>query len=57
MSDVGKEREEWFKSEFETKYQEQFTKKENILPYMSESLTDFMVHSIALVNSSHYDYT
>ena len=57
MSDVGMEREEWFKSEFETEYQEQFTKKENILPYMSESLTDFMVHSIALVNSSHYDYS
>ena len=57
MSVVGKEREQWFKSKFETEYEEQFSIKENVLPYMSESLTDFMVHSIALVNSSHYDYS
>ena len=56
MSEIGKEREEWFKSEFKLEYHSQFSNKENLLPYMKESLTDFMVHSIGLVNSSHYDF-
>ena len=35
MSDIGMEQEEWFKTEFEREYEEQFSKKDNLLPYMS----------------------
>ena len=55
MSNIGKERQQWFKSKFEEEFKSQFS-TECSLPYMNDALSDFMVHSIALVNSSHYDY-
>ena len=32
-----------------------FVTKNKSLPYMKGTLSDFMVHSIGLANSSHYD--
>ena len=51
---VGSERKVWFKSIFNKDYEDHFS-FENKLPYTQNSLSDMMVHSIALCNASHYD--
>ena len=54
MYKIGKQRKEWFMSSFPDIYNKNF-KTENIVPYMHDSLSDTMIHSIGLGNSSHYD--
>ena len=54
ISNIGKERKHWFMSTFPDIYQCQFDKDIDV-PYMSDSLSDMMVHSISLANASHYD--
>ena len=51
---IGKMRKKWVQKELPNEYENHF--KDNIdLSYMSESISDFMVHSEALANASHYD--
>ena len=54
MASIGKCRKTWFKKRFPEEYKYQFDDEPN-LDYCRESLSDFMVHSISLGNSSHYD--
>ena len=54
MTDIGSIRKRWFKDVMPSEFEEYF-KTENKLEYMRDSLSDFMVHSFELGNSSHYD--
>ena len=54
MYEIGNERKQWFISCFPSLYTKYFD-KDISLPYMSNSLSDMMVHSISLGNASHYD--
>ena len=54
MSVIGQMRKQWYNSVF-PKSDSHFITKNKSLPYMTNTLSDFMVHSVALVNSSHYD--
>ena len=54
MSIIGKLRKELYDCTF-PKNESSFITINKYLPYMKDTLSDFMVHSVALVNSSHYD--
>ena len=54
MLNIGTLRKKWFRNEFPIDY-ENFFSTCNKIEYMKDSLSDFMVHSVALSNSSHYD--
>ena len=51
---ISKKRKEWVQKEFKEDYDSNF-QGEIKLPYLSESVSDFMVHSVSLANASHYD--
>ena len=51
---IGSRRKLWFKNMFPIDYDNYFSKHIN-LSYMKSGLSNFMVHSIELANSSHYD--
>ena len=54
MKIIGSSRNEWFQTNHKEDYDNNFN-KDIKLEYMKESLSDFMVHSTSLCNSSHYD--
>ena len=54
MKIIGSSRNEWFQTNHKEDYDNNFN-KDIKLEYMKEALSDFMVHSISLCNSSHYD--
>ena len=54
MSKIGNIRKEWVKKELPNEYHV-LNDSSRKLDYMSDSLSDFMVHSVALANASHYD--
>ena len=54
MNEIGTIRKQWFMECFPKYYEKEFINKTE-LPYMLDSLSDTMVHSISLGNSSHYD--
>ena len=54
VSNIAKKRKEWVQLEFKNEFEIDYDGKID-LPYLNESISDFMVHSISLANSSHYD--
>ena len=54
IKNIGKQRKKWLTDIFDSTYLSEFN-EEHELEYMSDGLSDFMVHSISLANSSHYD--
>ena len=54
MKQIGVLRKPWFKTQFPLDFESNFGTP-NETEYFNDSLSDFMVHSVALCNSSHYD--
>ena len=52
--DIGKKRRTWFQQHLKEDYNNNFIAQNNLWKYRN-SLSDFMVHSVALCNASHYD--
>ena len=51
---IGSRRRLWFKNNFPIEFNDNFKSDINVT-YMKNGLSNFMVHSIGLANSSHYD--
>ena len=54
MRQIGLERKQWFEKEYPDEYNKHFSTP-NTLQYLRNTLSDFMVHSVELCNSAHYD--
>ena len=51
---IAKERKEWMELEFKEDFKSLLNDKID-LSYLNDSISDFMIHSVSLANSSHYD--